>query len=645
MPRKIHPDQRQLTLGNLLDYPQKVPFREWPEGYTLNVKEYFDKYYSGLCSVSTWGLDIETVGLQAHDPNTRVLCIGLSAWTGTACCFLIDDSDECKENLKLLEKLLSAPHKMVAGHNIKFDIGFIEKKLGIKVKCHAYDTMLAQYFLDETKKYSKLETLLSERYVDLQDYKYTVNRKALQFENPNDMMLYCMKDTDGARRLCGYFIDKLGEVNLRPVMVVASQVLPIVSRMETSGLLIDKQYAKQAEVKLIGEMLSKRSDLRDLAGEPGFKPSSPESVAHILYDVLQYEPIAWTKTKQASTSYETLIRLRDEQKKTQFLETLISYKKLQKRKNTYYDPIEDWTKLDGRIHTTFNIGGTDTGRLSADSPNPMAFPRGIDYRGMVLPTPGFIFLDGDFSQIEIRIAAWLAQEESLLQMFEDDLDVHTAVMCDLFGYDYNWLMGVLGDKKHEDFQRLKNQRVGVKNFNFALLYGAWEKKLQSLLHKEGLIWSEKQCRDVKLKWESKYRNIVRWRERTESLIIRYKQIRMPFGQLRRLPGANLYSSDGRHALRQGVNFVVQSTDAWITLCGMVLLDNYFASREDLEGRILLQVHDNIMSEVRCIPYIDDIRRDVQDMMESDIKEYVRDIFKVNLDVKLKFDVAIQERWQ
>src|SRR4030095_2332264 len=205
------------------------------------------------------------------------------------------------------------------------------------------------------------------------------------------------------------------------LMTTAGMVLPILSKMETRGVYLDKEYANKTQSKLFKEMVQLRYDMSN-ATNTLFNPDSPKSLGDALYKVLGFTPTKFTPTGQPSTDSEAIGYLVDQaetERQNMFLDQILEYKKKLKLITTYYQPIERWTRYDGRVHTNYSLGkqrneessgGTVTGRLSSNNPNLQNIPRGKEHRGMFAASEGYTFLDGDFSQLELRVAAFLSQE-------------------------------------------------------------------------------------------------------------------------------------------------------------------------------------------------------------------------------------------
>jgi DNA polymerase-1 len=634
-----------------MQYPK---LEKWPKNYfgigALLFREVIGKVVN---------LDIETIGpedngLNPYDPKTEILSIALSV-NGKQYGFRLD-GEYSLTGLKLVQRIIESPEVMVCGHNIKFDLNFLCYKFKWKMRCLAYDTMLGAYFLNENDIYVSLEELC-DRYEVMNQYKTKINRRKLREMHPDDELLYNMRDTKATRLIKdGYLDPALEEHGLTKIMGIGCQAIPVLSKMETRGVLVDQEYAKREQMKLYEHLIDIRQELKELAMSP-FNPDSPKQLASILFNKFDFNPVKWTNTGAGSTDSESIIRIRQEQcgtrseRGTVFIEKLLEYNKLVGLNEKYYGKLPKWIQADGCVHTSFNIGVTATGRLSSSNPNMQNQKRGSEFRGVYIPRPGYIFLEGDFSQIELRIAAWLAKEKRMLRMFEEGKDIHTATLCEMTGRDYEDTLKLLDTPTAREYQDVKNLRVGIKNINFGEIYGASPERLQREMVKNGIYWELEECIQLCNDRKKLYPNIVRWKKQVEQFIITHKYVRMPLGQIRRLPNANenWKDQDSKRAIRQGINFIIQSTaSGWLPIIGMILLDKYFQQNPEWDGCILLQVHDSILCEVKNNynrGSMAKLKKDMQRIMEVDIKEYILEVFGVDITVPLEFKCDYLSRWR
>jgi len=644
------------------------PINKWPETYSDNLSS-----VGGTLWHNIYGMDIETEGLNPYDNRFRIISVATSPkpYYSFGSYTLNGFTDDFEFNL--FKGLVENPDNILVGHNIKYDINWIRIKFGIDVKCMLFDTMFAQYLIDENIESNSLAEL-TKMFPDLKGYKDDVNRDDLKRMAKDDVLIYNCKDADASRRLYDYFVPKLKTGGYSGLMTTASMVLPILSKMETRGVYLDKEYANKTQSKLFKEMVQLRYDMVEVA-KVSFDPDSYKSLGNVLYNKMGFTATKFTPSGTASTDSEAIGYLVDQaisEQQSQFIDKILDYKKKLKLITTYYQPIERWTRYDGRVHTNYSLGkqrneessgGTVTGRLSSNNPNLQNIPRGKEHRGMFRASEGFILLDGDFSQLELRVAAYLSQEPVMMDAFNNGLDIHTAVMADLTKVPYDELVAKLKDDNHKDYETLKNDRVAIKRINFGILYGVQAKRLQRLLRIElGISYDLDYCKELINQWLNKYGKIREWINAQKIQAVANGYVAMPLGQRRRLPQASFdKTKEAAHALAQATNFPVQSLASWICLIGLIILDNYFEEHKDkIDGHIVMQVHDSVTSEIKLLNpniftdnsfihisnqmQLEDIQEDVSKIMEQDTLQYIRDVFGVNINVPLVFETKISERW-
>jgi DNA polymerase I len=640
MARRKYLDLRQEALPLGL-----VPTMRWPAAY-------FDLISNSLNDDPIVSLDVETEGLNPFDKERRIISIALSSNAGEAYTSYVLHGWKPR-HLSIIKELLQRRNVVLVGHNIKFDLNWLRVKLGIKrIRAKVFDTMFAYYLLNENAEKKTLEACAS-KYTDMGDYKEGLDRSDIKRWAQDDVLIYNGKDADAGRRLFDVFLPKLKKQKLLPIMATAMEVLPVLHRMETDGVYLDQKWARDAQRKMFNRMIENRQKINELA-RTKVNPDSPKSLSNLLYQRMKLPVEFLTKKGAASTGKEAIKKALEHvqpgSRNEKILRAIQEEKKDAKILGTYFQPIPEWTAYDGRVHSHYRFGkqaddkgygGTVTGRLSSDDPNLQNIPLDLFVRGMFAASPeGWIFFDGDYSQLELRVAAFLSKEPLLIQAFEEGLDVHTLVMSDLLGRSYEELSNSLN---HDE--QLKVLRVAIKRVNFGILYGIAAKRLQKILWLDlGVTWTVEKCNQLINQWLGKYKKVAEWIKRQKYFAVQHKYVRMPFGQIRRLPDAEFRTSLGERALRQATNFPVQSTASWICLVGMYLLERWITSNS-LNARLLMQVHDSIALEFRGIANAARVAKQIARIMERDVLEYIKEVFGIRWDVPLQFKVSYGERWQ
>lgn len=628
---------------------------KWPEGYHDFIPTLHD--YINM-NTKIFGMDIETEGLNPYNKDRYIKSIAISPINGIAYSTLVNNAENCVESMKKFIKLCNDPEVLFIGHNIKYDVNWIALKLGTQVKCMLFDTMFAQYLIDENVEHNSLKEAVN-KYLD-KDY-FGKYKDEVDFNriSRDDLLIYNCKDADASRRLYDVFVPKLKRLGLDKLMITSSMILPILAKMEQRGVYLDKEYAHKTQTKLFKELVSLRYKMSDIAKDK-FNPDSSQDVGRILYKRFSFVPKKFTDSGTHSTDAEAIGYLLDQATTTEqnsFIDSILEYKKKIKLITTYYQPIERWTKYDGRVHTNYSLGrqrneegsgGTVTGRLSSNNPNLQNIPRGKEHRGMFCASNGFTLLDGDFSQLELRVAAFISQEDRMIEAFNKGYDIHTATMSGLTQIPYEELDAIFKNSSHPEYSRLKNERVAYKSVNFGIFYGMTKNRLQRELRKVGIHKDLDECQEYIDNWFKQYPKCKEWLEQTKLFAVSRKYVSMPLNQRRRLPDAE-FTYGGSHSLRQATNFPVQSLGSWICLIGLKLLDDYFEEyKHYYDAHILMQVHDSITSEINIkesnLIDLEDIKVDVKRVMEVETLNYIREVFGVDFNVPLVFDLEYKERW-
>lgn len=630
---------------------------EWPIGYYKDLNSLGSYWHK-----TVKGMDIETKGLNPYDAKVMILSVGISTDHGV--CF----SSYCRNgwdemDFERFKIELENPNNILCGQNIKYDVNWIAIKTGINVKAMLFDIQFAQYLLDENDRTNSLEGNIRRAYIsnpemfeDLKDYKSLVNRDDLDRQHKDDLLLYNNRDSDASRRLYNYYVPKLIEGGYDKLMGTASLVLPVLSKIETRGVYLDKEWAYKTQTKLFDNLVKLRYSMCEIA-QTSFKPESSQQLASVLFGKLRFTPTNYTDSGQASTTAEAMGYLVDQavtENQNKFLDAILQYKKEMKLLTTYYQPIERWTKYDGRVHANYSLGryeteegsgGTVTGRLSCREPNLQNIPRGKEHRGMFRATDGYTLLDGDFSQLELRVAAFLSQDPRMMEAFLNNLDIHSAVMSELTGIPYDEIEE--GRKVNE---KIKNDRVAFKEVNFGIFYLMSAKRLQrSLRTKSNIHKTVDECQQYIKQWFAKFWKAKEWIDTIKVQAVAYKYVRMPLGQVRRIPEASFDKTrEAAHAMSQACNFPVQSFASWVCLIGLMLLQGYIDTHTHLfEGYIIMQVHDSVTMEIKLVSNLvtlENIKADVKKIMEHETLNYIRNVFGINFNVPLVFDIELKERW-
>ena len=449
-------------------------------------------------------------------------------------------------------RLLFSARVRKAGHNIK-DLMRALLDEGLPTDGFVFDTALAAYLLDATAGSYDLprlaQTYLGEELPDVQSV------WALQ------PVLHEKMD---ARAMLPLYTD------------VELPLCPVLARMEQAGFLVDRKALYDFGESLTSSIEQLQQSIWALAGEP-FNIQSPKQLGSVLFERLMLPAGKKTKTGW-STNAAVLDKLRG---KHPIVEQILDYRTLTKLKSTYADGLLKEISADGRIHTNFQMTVTATGRLSSTEPNlqniPVRRELGAQIRRMFVASPGKVLVDADYSQIELRLLAHIANDETMIAAFRSGEDIHAVTASQVFGVPLAEVTPL--------------QRSHAKAVNFGIVYGI---SAFSLAQDIGVFQSE--AKAYMDSYFAKYHGVRAYMTRVVEQAKADGYVTTLFGRRRDLPelkssNFNLRSFGERVAL----NMPIQGTAADIIKAAMVRVDARMRA-EKLQARLLLQVHDELIVE-------------------------------------------------
>ena len=449
-------------------------------------------------------------------------------------------------------RLLFSDRVRKAGHNIK-DLMRALLDEGLPTDGFVFDTALAAYLLDATAGSYDLprlaQTYLGEELPDAQ---------AVWALQP------VLREKMDAQAMLPLYTD------------VELPLCPVLARMEQAGFLVDRKALYDFGESLTSSIEQLQQSIWALAGEP-FNIQSPKQLGSILFERLMLPAGKKTKTGW-STNAAVLDKLRG---KHPIIEQILDYRTLTKLKSTYADGLLKEISADGRIHTNFQMTVTATGRLSSTEPNlqniPVRRELGAQIRKMFVASPGKVLVDADYSQIELRLLAHIANDETMIAAFRSGEDIHAVTASQVFGVPLAEVTPL--------------QRSHAKAVNFGIVYGI---SAFSLAQDIGVFQSE--AKAYMDSYFAKYHGVRDYMTRVVEQAKADGYVTTLFGRRRDLPelkssNFNLRSFGERVAL----NMPIQGTAADIIKAAMVRVDARMCA-EKLQARLLLQVHDELIVE-------------------------------------------------
>jgi len=559
---------------------------------TVLAQAPFDAWLEKLRAAELFAFDTETTGLDAQQAELVGLSFAVSpfeaAYVPLAHSYMgVPEQLDRTAVLAALQPLLEDPAKGKIGQHAKYDMNILAR-YGIEVRGLAFDTMLESYVLDATATRHDMDSLalkyLGQSTIRFEDIagkgakQLTFDQIALEQAGP-----YAAEDADVTLRLHQCLWQKLeAEPTLAKVLKeIEMPLVPVLARIERHGALVDARLLGEQSVELGEKLQQLERQAFELAGEE-FNLASPKQLGAILYEKLGLPILSKTAKGQASTAESVLVELAEQG--YALPQVLMDYRSLSKLKSTYTDKLpEQINPRTGRIHTSYHQAVTATGRLSSSDPNlqniPIRTAEGRRIRQAFVAAPGYKLVAADYSQIELRIMAHLAQDAGLLDAFRHGRDVHRATAAEVFGVELE--------------QVSAEQRRRAKAINFGLIYGMSAFGLAKQLGVE-----RKEAQAYIERYFARYPGVLAYMERTRAQAAEQGYVETLFGRRLYLP--EIHSKNGamrKAAERTAINAPMQGTAADIIKRAMVAVDAWLLE-SGLDARMILQVHDELVLEVR-----------------------------------------------
>jgi DNA polymerase-1 len=519
-----------------------------------------------------------------------------------------------------LAALLADPAVPKAGHGIKFDLQVL-RRAGVELAGVTFDTMLASFILDPGRRSHAIDNLCLEHLGrTMKSYQELVGRGRAEIPFSEVAVLaaaeYCGADSATVLALHQLFAPALREVQMENLLRdVEMPLVEVLADMEWEGIALDRTVFDRLSQEL-------NSDLRRLEGEIAraagveLNINSPRQLATVLFDKLQLPMLKKTKTGP-STDADVLEQLAAMGHELPRL--ILEYRELQKLKSTYVDTLPaTLNRVTGRVHTTFNQAGAATGRISSSDPNLQNIPvrtlRGEEIRRGFVPREGWTFLVADYSQIELRLMAHLSGDPAFIEAFKQGGDIHRQTAALIFGLPAE--------------QVSPEMRARAKTINFATIYGQGPFALSRQLN-----ISMEDARSFIARYFERFAGVRAFLDRSIALAREQGYVETIFKRRRYIPEIRDRNFNMRaYGERNAQNSPLQGSAADLIKVAMTRIHD--AIREQgLRGRMLLQVHDELVFEVPP-EEVEQLSRLVRTHMEN----------VVELRVPLVVDIGVGPNW-
>ena len=572
-----------LSKDSLFDYWKQKNFK------TVTTLSDLQDLCAALKKAKVFACDTETTSGKPLEST----CVGISFATDDESVWYVPFAHTTAEaqlsREQVVEHLFSVftdPSCSVVMHHAKFDLLVLSRLQNWNIQL-GFDTLIAARLLTPDWQKIGLKQLssdfLGEEMLGFDDV--ATKEHANNFSNVplQPATWYSGADARQTIKLYHLFKKQLHDAKLEELYI--TQELPLVSilaEMEKEGIYIDQELLARIGLTVAEEIEKTEYDICALASIlPGsINLNAPRQIEHLLFNVLGLPPQKkLAKGEGYSTDAEVLTKLASLHPVAQ---KLITYRELSKLKNTYIDALPTYINpYTGLIHTSFSQTGVATGRLSSSEPNLQNIPAsgfGIEIRAAFKPKDDHCFIAADYSQIELRVLAHLAQEKSLIDAFIQGKDIHTQTAAHLFDINPEQV-------SHE-------QRQLGKRINFSVLYGLTPYGLS-----RDLSIPLVQAKQYIEKYHAQYPRIFEWMEEVVLFAKEHGYVQTEWKRRRYVP--NIYEKNRtlyEEARRIAINTVAQGTAADITKRGMIKVCNTF-KKEDIDGHILLQIHDELLVSV------------------------------------------------
>ncbi|HHN8378084.1 TPA: DNA polymerase I [Morganella morganii] len=593
---------------------------------TILDEEALNRWAQILREAGEFAFDTETDSLD--NLSARLVGMSFAAKAGHAAYVPIghdylDAPDQLltEQVLRVMKPILEDEKIRKIGQNLKFDRGIMEN-YGVELRGIAFDTMLESYVLNSVAGRHDMDSL-ADRHLN---YKTTTfediagkGKKQLTFNQIplEEAANYAAEDADITLLLHQALYPQLeAEKSLLHVYQdIEMPLVPVLSRMERTGVLIDANVLAAQSAELTARLDELEKQAFAIAGEE-FNLSSPKQLQTILFEKLNLPVVKKTPGGAPSTNEEVLEELADNH---ELPRVILEHRSLSKLKTTYTDKlplmVDPKTR---RVHTSYHQAVTATGRLSSRDPNlqniPVRTDEGRRIRQAFIARDGYCIMAADYSQIELRIMAHLSQDKGLLKAFAEGKDIHRATAAEVFGVPLDEVTA--------------DQRRSAKAINFGLIYGM---SAFGLARQLGIPRGEAQ-RYMDLYFE-RYPGVLEYMARTREHAAEKGYVETLEGRRLWLPEINSRNGMRRKAAeREAINAPMQGTAADIIKKAMIAVDDWL-QKENIDALMIMQVHDELVFEVRKEQQAE-MAEKIRGLMEAAMK----------LDVPLKVEAGVGANW-
>ncbi|MFL2844493.1 MAG: DNA polymerase I [Alphaproteobacteria bacterium] len=595
---------------------------------TILNKDELENWKKRIIDKGYVAIDTETDSLNAVEAN--LIGFSLAIDVNDACYVPLKHDNANKQinfddAIEFLKSLNTDSSILKIFHNKKYDALVLDK---YNIKVNSYDdTMLISYSLGSGASRHNLD-FLAKKYLEHSaiSYKEIVgsgkNQKSFNEIDIEKASIYAAEDADITFRLWKILKPKLLKEKVSSVYETIERPLAkVIMDMEKNGVCIDEEILKDLSLKFQKEILNIETKCFEIVGSE-FNLGSPKQIGEILFDKLKIKGGKKTPSGAWSTDAETLNFLASSGHALPKL--LLEWRGLSKLKSTYTDALPTFVnKKTKRIHTSYSMSSTSTGRLSSSDPNlqniPIKNDEGRMIRSAFIAEPGSSLISADYSQIELRIIAHISDDNNLKDAFKNDIDIHSLTASEVFGIPLKDM--------NQDIRRK------AKAINFGIIYGISAFGLSNQLD-----ISRSEASDYIRSYFEKFPSIRDYMETTKEFAKDNGYVKTLFGRkcfidesINRGPGGKAFME------RAAINAPIQGTAADIIKRAMIKIPKYF-EKENLGTKMIMQVHDELIFETK-----DNEIEETMSIVTREMSEAHKPV--INLSVDLKVEAASGKNWE
>ncbi len=534
-----------------------------------------------------------------------------------------EDQAACQVQADLFKTIFAKESTIKIAQNIKYDMSVL-RNYGIEIKGATYDTMLAHYLIEPEKRHGMDALALAYLSYEPMSIENLIGKKGAKQGNMREVELnlikeYAAEDADITLQLKP-FLDKQLTTNPKAVQLLNEVEMPlarVLSAIECEGVNLDVPFLKEMSKTLEADSKAVQEKIFATAGQE-FNIASPKQLGEILFEKLKLDPKAKkTKTGQYMTGEEVLSKLEAEH---EIASLILDFRELQKLKSTYVDALPALiSPTTGRIHTSFMQAVTATGRLSSKDPNlqniPIRTVRGREIRKAFIPRDeNHLILSADYSQIELRIMAAFSKDESMLDAFNNGLDVHKATAAKVF---------------HVPLEEVtSDMRRKAKTVNFGIIYGVSAFGLAAQL---GI--SRTEAKEIIDQYFVEFPKVKTFMDQSITDARDNGYVETVLGRrryLRDILSANM--NERGFAERNAINAPIQGSAADMIKVAMIQIQD-FLEKENLKSKMILTVHDELVF---------DAHKDEVDYLKIQINKIMCEA--MDLGVAMETGIGVGENW-